>query len=290
MPDRTGSPRAALLATDLDGTLLRSDGTLSARTREAIAAAEEAGVPTVFVTARPPRWLDDLASAVGDATGGVALSANGAFVYHVASRTVTEMGTMSPDVLHELGDLLRSAIPGIAFAVERADGMRREERFAYVREAPADDSLDDWAQIASRPAGKLLAKLEGSDPDDFHRRVDEVLAGRAELGFSGAIGLAEITARGVTKASGLASWSAEHGYARETVWAVGDMPNDLPMLRWAGRAFAVANAHRDVLASVHEVVATNDEDGVAAILDRISRDRGRAAVRASVPDDHEERP
>lgn len=289
MPDSDALPRAALLATDLDGTLLRSDGTLSARTREAIAAAEEAGVPTVFVTARPPRWLDHLADAVGDATGGVALSANGAFVYHVASRTVTETGTMSPDVLRTLGEVLRAAVPGIAFAVERADGMRREERFAYVREQPVGDDLDDWDAIASRPAGKLLAKLDGSDPDTFHRRVEEALAGRAELGFSGAVGLAEITAPGVTKASGLAAWTTEHGYARESVWAVGDMPNDLPMLRWAGRAFAVANAHRDVLASVHEVVAANDEDGVAAILDRISRERVQA-VRTTVPVDHEERP
>lgn len=291
MPDHPGPlPRAALLATDLDGTLLRSDGTLSARTREAIAAAEETGVPTVFVTARPPRWLDDLADAVGDATGGVALSANGAFVYHVASRTVTEVGTLAPDALRELGEVLRRAIPGIAFAVERADGMRREERFAYVRERPAGDDVDEWDAIAARPAGKLLAKLEGSDPDVFHQRVSEALAGRAELGFSGAVGLAEITARGVTKASGLAAWTTQHGYARDEVWAVGDMPNDLPMLRWAGRAFAVANAHREVLASVHEVVATNDEDGVAAILERISRDRGREALPASVSADHEELP
>ncbi|KAA1420549.1 HAD family hydrolase [Mumia zhuanghuii] len=268
------APGAALLATDLDGTLLRTDGTLSARTREAIASAEAAGVPTVFVTARPPRWLDDLADAVGDATGGVALSANGAFVYHVASRTVTEVGTMSPDVLLELGEVLRAAIPGIAFAVERADGMRREERFAYVRESPTADDLDDWAQIAGRPAGKLLAKLDGHDPEVFHQRVAAALEGRAELGFSGAVGLAEITARGVTKASGLARWSAQHGFAQEAVWAVGDMPNDLPMLRWAGRSFAVANAHTEVLASVHEVVPTNDEDGVAAILDRICQERG----------------
>ncbi|MGH1564905.1 HAD family hydrolase [Mumia sp. DW29H23] len=263
----------SLLATDLDGTLLRSDGTLSPRTREAIRRAEEAGVPTVFVTARPPRWLDVLADAVGDATGGVALSANGAFVYHVASRTVTDRGTIAPDVLRELGTLLREALPGIAFAVERADGMRREERFAYRREAPEAHNLDDWDAIASAPAGKLLARLDGSDPDEFHAQVAAVLEGRAELGFSGAVGLAEITAPGVTKASGLAAWCAENGIAQDRVWAVGDMPNDLPMLRWAARSFAVANAHRDVLGSVHEVVPTNDEDGVAAILDRIAQPR-----------------
>ncbi|MBW9205515.1 Cof-type HAD-IIB family hydrolase [Mumia sp. zg.B17] len=278
MPDpthrlsRAGLP--AVLATDLDGTLLRSDGSLSPRTREAIARAEESGVPTVFVTARPPRWLDAFADAVGDATGGVALSANGAFVYHVASRTVTDHGTIAPGLLRDLGASLREALPGIALAVERADGMRREEAFAYVRESPEADDLDEWDAIASQPAGKLLAKLDGSDPDEFHRRVAAVLDGRAELGFSGAVGLAEITAPGVTKASGLAAWCAGNGFDRESVWAVGDMPNDLPMLRWASRSFAVANAHHDVLDTVDEVVPSNDDDGVAAILDRICDEHG----------------
>jgi hypothetical protein len=52
------------------------------------------------------------------------------------------------------------------------------------------------------------------------------------------------------------------------VVAFGDMPNDLDMLSWAGHGVAVANAHRDVLAVVDEVTASNDEDGVALVLER----------------------
>ena len=52
--------RPRLVATDLDGTLLRSDGSVSERTRAVWAAADEAGIETVLVTARPPRWLHDL--------------------------------------------------------------------------------------------------------------------------------------------------------------------------------------------------------------------------------------
>ncbi|MGN6687609.1 MAG: HAD family hydrolase [Actinomycetales bacterium] len=49
--------------------------------------------------------------------------------------------------------------------------------------------------------------------------------------------------------------------------AFGDMPNDLPMLAWAGHPWAMANAHPDVLAAVDHVTVTNDEDGVAVVLE-----------------------
>jgi hypothetical protein len=50
--------------------------------------------------------------------------------------------------------------------------------------------------------------------------------------------------------------------------AFGDMPNDVPMLRWAGHGVAMANAHADVLAAADEVTGTNAEDGVAQVLER----------------------
>ena len=78
--------RPRLIATDLDGTLLRSDGTLSDRTAKVLVEIEEAGIEVVFVTARPPRWLDALADAV--AGHGTVICGNGAFVYDVGARTV----------------------------------------------------------------------------------------------------------------------------------------------------------------------------------------------------------
>jgi hydroxymethylpyrimidine pyrophosphatase-like HAD family hydrolase len=61
---------------------------------------------------------------------------------------------------------------------------------------------------------------------------------------------------------------AEHGYGPEDVVAFGDMPNDLPMLAWAGHSVAVGNAHPEVLGAVDEVTASNDDDGVAQVLER----------------------
>ena len=90
---------------------------------------------------------------------------------------------------------------------------------------------------------------------------------RGHLAYSGAHGLAEINPRGVTKAVALEQWCGRLGIAAADVWAFGDMPNDLPMLRWAGVGYAVANAHPDVLAEADAVCPANDDDGVAATLE-----------------------
>ena len=74
---------------------------------------------------------------------------------------------------------------------------------------------------------------------------------------------------GVSKASTLARLCDQRGIDRRDVIAFGDMPNDLPMLGWAGHSVAVANAHPDVIASAHEVTASNDEAGVARVLERL---------------------
>jgi hypothetical protein len=78
--------------------------------------------------------------------------------------------------------------------------------------------------------------------------------------------LVEISAAHVTKASTLALLCDELGVAPDEVVAFGDMPNDLPMLAWAGTSYAVANAHPSVLEAVDHVAPTNDEDGVAQVL------------------------
>ena len=261
-------PRPRVVATDMDGTLLRSDGTLSARTRRAIAAAEGAGVTVVFVTARPPRRLDEFADVVG--AHGVALCANGAYVYDVARRSVTKQSLIDREVLGDVVADLRAAIPQIVFAVEHDLGIFREDGFVSAVWGKEGSAAEALADLTTMPVGKLLGRCDAMDPTEFHDRVATVLGGRAELGYSGAVGLAEITAKGVTKASGLANWCDDHDVDASEVWAFGDMPNDLPMLAWVGRAHAVANAHPDVLAAADHVVPSNDDDGVAYILERVS--------------------
>lgn len=257
-----------LVATDLDGTLLRDDGTVSPRTGRALRRAHEAGIDVVFVTARPPRWVDVVAHAV--AGHGVVLCLNGALVYEPASGAVLEAATMTDDVVGGLVADLRAALPGVAFAAERPTGFAAERRYRNHHPVPASAAFADRLEDAlDGGTAKLLARCEAVPDAELVARVEVVLAGRAVVADSGAPGLAEITGAGVTKGATLARWAAGRGVAAEEVWAFGDMPNDLPMLRWAGRSFAVANAHPDVRAAVHVVCGSNEEDGVAGVLESV---------------------
>ena len=260
---RTSLPR--LVATDLDGTLLRSDGTCSQRTRAALAAVERAGTQVVLVTARPPRWLHHLADVVGE--HGIVLCCNGAFVYDVRSRQVLAEHSLVREVVGEITADLRIALPGIAFAVENRSGFRRERDFLGEHTTLSDHSAVRVEELLDPPPGKLLARCNDVPGVQFHQRVEEVVADRAVVSYSGASGLAEISAVGVTKASALGQWCHAQGIDAADVFAFGDMPNDLPMLTWAGWSIGVANAHPAVLELVDEVCGSNDDDGVAQVLE-----------------------
>src|SRR5258707_3570990 len=100
----------AVVATDLDGTIVRTDGTISARTRAALTAAEDAGAMVVIVTGRPPRWLTGIAEATGH--HGLAICANGAMVYDLHTEQVIGAYPISVTDARRIIDDLRAAIPG----------------------------------------------------------------------------------------------------------------------------------------------------------------------------------
>lgn len=263
-----------LIATDLDGTLLRSDGTVSRRSVAALRAVTGAGLETVLVTARPPRWLDDLAHVVG--ARGVAICGNGAFRYDVSGRRVFAERTIERAVVTEIVRDLREQVPGTGFAAERRTGLAAENMFAAIHDHPEDLVTTSEIELLEDAAvGKLLARNPHLTDEEFIEVATEVVGDRAIVAFSGAGGLAEISAAGVTKAAALADWCAELDISSHEVWAFGDMPNDLPMLTWAGRSFAVANAHESVHAAVTDHCPGNDEDGVAVTLEGLVQRLGR---------------
>ncbi len=264
MRGSVSAPR--LVASDLDGTLLRSDGTVADRTREALARVEQSGSLFVMVTGRPPRWMAQVAQEAGHR--GLAVCANGALVYDLHTEQVVQDFRIDGATTMQLVRSLRSQVPGIAFAVEKGhDGFGRES--AYVpRYDTAELVVAPIEELVEPGVVKLLARVEGTPSDDLLAQAREVIGELAECTHSSGDGLVEISAAGVSKASGLAVLAQEWGVDAADVIAFGDMPNDLPMLSWAGRSVGMGNAHPDVLALVDEVTATNDEDGVAAVLER----------------------
>jgi Cof subfamily protein (haloacid dehalogenase superfamily) len=257
-----------LIATDLDGTTVRSDGTVSERSVKAFARVERAGAMLVMVTGRPPRWIHPVAEAVGHR--GVAICANGALVYDLHDERVIRSHLMPAEALATAIERLAEALPGVGFAVEYEEGIQyaRGYELSGWDNAERDDSIP-LDRLLSRPAAKLLARHPELDSDALLAVAADLVGDVVLPTHSNGRRLIEMSALGVSKASSLAELCAEHGVDAAEVAAFGDMPNDLPMLMWAGRSYAVANAHPKVLAAVDRTVAGNDDDGVARTIEEL---------------------
>lgn len=263
-----------LVASDLDGTLLDPLEAVTPRTAAALGAALAAGTQVVLVTGRPPRWIPKVAAAAG--VSGFAVCANGAALYDIAADRVLGRHDLAPETLTELTHALSAALPDARVATERlgdtALGLAGREfatEAGYVHPWDGDDVfLASRAEVVGRPAVKLLVRHPGMTSDELAESVLAVVGDVADVTFSSSIGMVELSPRGITKGSGLAEVADRLGVAAEDVVAFGDMPNDVPMLRWAGHGVAMGNGHPDVLAVADEVTAGNGEDGVAQILER----------------------
>ena len=168
---------------------------------------------------------------------------------------------------------LRSAVPGIILATETATGPVFESHWPdpHGERVGRRTPRGDVDGLVADPVGKLLALAPRLATEELLAIVREIVGERGRLAYSGAFGLAEINPAGVSKAVALERWSTERRISAAEVWAFGDMPNDLPMIEWAGRGFAVANAHPDVLAAADAIAPSNDDDGVAVTAEPLLR-------------------
>jgi Cof subfamily protein (haloacid dehalogenase superfamily) len=256
-----------LVASDLDGTLLRPDETVSDRTRAALAAAKEAGITVVLVSGRPPRSLGPIAERIG--VGGIAICANGAVVWDLDSGTMVDHTPLAADLATRLVHALREAIPGALFAVELERGFGREAGWSDGLRAAQPDVLEaDALELITGPVTKLLVRHPTMPFAEVAERARAAVGEDAVVTWAG-LRLAEISAAGVTKAFALERLCRHLGIDASEVVAVGDMPNDLAMLDWAGTGVAVANAQQSVLDAADEVIPSNVDDGVAVLLERI---------------------
>ena len=260
----TAAPTPKLVATDLDGTLVRRDGTVSPYTRSVLDRLEERGVPVIFVTGRPLRWTTPLFEHVG--SHGLAIVSNGAMVWDVAAEVARMSYALESAASRAVVDRIREALPGSLFGAERQDGFAVESGFPVRREGVVEQPLPD---LVGSPMLKLLSLHRDLAPDDYRKRAVEAVGDLATVTHSSSLPLLEISAYGVTKASTLATIAGSLGVAAEEVIAFGDMPNDIAMLQWAGSSYAMANAHPEVLEAAGAVAPSHEEDGVARVLTEV---------------------
>lgn len=272
--------RPRLIATDLDGTLLRDDKSVSPRTVAALAAAEKAGVEVFFVTGRPARWMDVVSAHVHG--HGLAICGNGAAVVDLhggpGAHRFVKVRELARDNALDAVRLLREAAPGTVYAVEQTYGFHQEPAYPKMHMEvpddllPAEEILAPGGRAAAEPVLKILAFHPELDPDGFLTLARLAIGDRANVTRSSPSALLEISGPEVSKASTLALCCAERGISHEEVVAFGDMPNDVEMLTWAGRSYAMGNAHPDVIAAASGRTVANNDDGVAVVIERMLTD------------------
>ncbi|MEV8065617.1 Cof-type HAD-IIB family hydrolase [Streptomyces sp. NPDC085995] len=262
-------PAYALIATDLDGTLLRGDDTVSERTRAALDRAAAAGARHLVVTGRPAPRVRPLLAALGG--GGLAVCGQGAQLYDAAADRLLWSVTLDRETAETALGKIEAEVGEVYAAVDQdgVDGLTLIEP-GYRMPHPTLPAVrvERRDELWRAPISKVLLRHPGLGDDELAAAARGVVGSLATVTMSGP-GTVELQPCGITKATGLAL-AAEHlGVRREDALAFGDMPNDIPMFRWAARGVAMANAHPELKAVADEVTTSNEDDGIAVVLERV---------------------
>ncbi|WP_433919105.1 Cof-type HAD-IIB family hydrolase [Streptomyces canus] len=257
-----------LIATDLDGTLLRPDESVSQRTRDALAAATAAGAVHIVVTGRGARWtrhvLDDLGY------DGLAVCAQGAQVYHAGEHRLLTSVTLDRQLAGVALAKIEAEIGPLYLAASR-DGLDGDVMVGpgyavtgALPSTPFTDASDLWAA----PLNKIYIQHPELSDDELAQAAVRAAGGFVSVAMAGQ-GIVELLPLGLSKATGLSLAARRLGVKAADTIAFGDMPNDLPMFAWASYGVAMADAHEELKAVADEVTSSNEEDGIAVVLERL---------------------
>ncbi|MBW5483623.1 HAD family hydrolase [Streptomyces bambusae] len=258
-----------LIATDLDGTLLRAGDTVSRRSCAALATARAAGAQHIIVTGRPVPQVRHVLYGLG--YRGLAVCGQGAQVYDAARGRVLHSVAMDRELAEVALGKIEAEIGEVYAAVNR-EGVDVEMLMAPGYRMPhphlATVRVARRADLWSAPINKVLLQHPRLDDDELTRVARSVVGDLVNVTMAGEHTV-ELQPPGVDKGTGLARAAAELGAEASATIAFGDMPNDIPMFAWSAHGVAMANAHRELKAVADEVTLSNEEDGIAAVLERL---------------------
>ena len=262
--------RPKIIATDLDGTIIPFDGHISKRTIDVFTKANDLGIHIFFITGRPPRWMNEVREAFSFGTG---VCGNGAVIYDFHKNEILEEWLISTENLNKMTQVLRASIPSAVFAVENHDGFHREQKYLARWDLGIDNAGS--AQIEEHfdhPAMKFLVRSVNHElsSDEMLRIAEKELKGIATPTHSNSDeSLLEISAIGVSKGETLAKLAHRLNISAADVITFGDNPNDISMLEWSGRSYAMAAAHPAAQAAAKSIAPECNDDGVAQVLEEL---------------------
>lgn len=259
----------AMVAVDMDGTLLRRDGTVSPANLAALRAVQAAGKKVVLATARPPRGIDKLCQHLK--LQALQVNHNGALIYDPVQRQPVFHLPLAGALARQVIDVARRHDPDISIGVEVIDRFFTDRMDTQLGDEPSLDvtqtkesPLDD---VLNGPVTKVMMIGEAGTLASIQDELGVRGKGRVGFAFSH-MRLLQVVHAKADKADALSRIAAHYGLRPSEVMAIGDAPNDIPMLRWAGLGVAVANAWDTVRAAARLVVPGNDDDGVAYAIQR----------------------
>jgi len=262
--------RPGMLAVDIDGTMLRTNGTLSNRVLTALRQAAGVGIHVVPSTGRPEVVAREIIEATG--LDQYWVFGNGAVTRHLARDELVRGFWIDRETVLSLMAELRSKLAGVRFAVEFASTFAYEGGFEHVvPNKPTIPATDDLFAEVSAHQGviqKVLVFDTSVDVRVLFDQIRQVSHGRILPTYSG-LNFVELAAGNVTKASALRLLADDLGLHAGQVWAIGDNYNDIEMLKWAGVGYAMGNADDHVKSMADVTLPSNDEDGVAVLIERL---------------------
>ena len=260
-------PPIRMIATDIDGTMLRSDGSLSPRVRDSLLAAQDAGIEVVPTTGRPYMVSTDVIEA--STLDGYWIFANGAVTWHLGDDRLVRGHWITKESARQLVVELRAALPDAGFAIEMERAVSFEPGFEkLVPIRPAAGLHADVLDGLTNRVQKVLVFHPGLTVDKLFELVGRVVGDHAVPSYSG-LSFIEVAPTLVTKASAVEDLAADLGITRNEVATFGDNHNDVSMLEWANRSHAMANATRDAKEAAATIIGANDEDGLAIAVDEL---------------------
>lgn len=264
-----------MIVLDLDDTLLTSDHTISPKTKQALLDLQRRGKKVVLASGRPTYAMIDLAKELElERYGSYILSFNGASIIDCKTNESLFSSTLSPETVHHLYELSQRENIYIHTYVGQEIFTETPNEYTTLEGQLTGMeviTVPDFKASVTEPVVKCLMLAEENRLAEVEQQLQVELAGQLAVARSKPFFL-EFTEAGVTKGTSLELLANHLGLTRDEVIACGDGNNDLSMIEWAGLGVAMANAADTVKERAQHMTASNDEDGIALVIEQFMMD------------------
>ena len=260
-----------MIVLDLDGTLTNNKKEITPRTKQALMQAQAAGVHVVLASGRPTYGIVPLAEELKlKDNGGYILAFNGGKIIDCTNNEVLFEQKLDEQLVPILFQEAQKA--GMEILTYQGEGIattNKDDKYvqheAFINKMPVTQ-YDDFLNQLVYPINKCLIVGDPTPLHELEIRLAKELEGKMDV-YRSADFFLECVPLGIDKARALDRLISSLGISREEVIACGDGYNDLSMIRFAGLGVAMANAAKDIQSEADFVTLSNEEDGVAHVIE-----------------------